>query len=167
MANDHVIDNIYIIYSRVYREGGRAMRAWLLSLSQEVQQPLLCLCPVWTGATVQPWGAALMSCLLVCSRLCCCLRSALASNGCKYSQRCRRLILYACHHLFALLHIQTLSKQMTSRRCAALCGFFAACFCVLWSLGPVWQLWNGPQHSSIRGEVVCSISDEGQREGGQ
>lgn len=41
-----------------------------------------------------------MSCLLVCSQLCCCLRSALASNGCKCSQECRHLILSAIRHLY-------------------------------------------------------------------
>ncbi len=149
---------IFILFITGFREGGRAMRADLWVWAKIPSSPL-CLYPVWSGATVQPWGAALMSCLCVCSRLCCCLRSALASNGCKYSQECRHLVLWACPHLYPALHSNNVKTDDVMKLHGTV-WLFAACCSILWNGGPMAASERAPTFLRlllIRGEAVRSV----------
>lgn len=126
-----------------FRRGGCVMSAGLWVWAKKPNR-LLYLCLVWTGATVQPWGAALMSFLLACSQLCCCLRSAPASNGCKY---CQEAAISLCRRdaIFTRLYIQTMSQQMLSLRCMILCGSLLLHVCAVFlALGFNGSLEMGP-----------------------
>lgn len=158
-------DIIYCMYYRVQKRRPCHER-WPLSLSQEAKPPFVFVSFVWTGATVQPWGATLMSFLLACSQHCCCLRSAPASNGCKYCQEAA--ISFSVGAIWRHLYIQTMSQQMLSLRCMILCGSLllhvSGVFLALRANGSLEMGPNIPQVVPDQGEdcVLCTcVSDEG------
>lgn len=158
---------IFVLFITGFREGGPAMRADLWVWAKIPNSPL-CLYPVWTGVTVQPWGAAPMSCLCVCSQLCCCLRSAQASNGCKYSQECGHLMLLGLSpsfHRFTFKQCQKGWRHEAARYCVALCCMFQ-CFMKWRAPGSLRKGPNIPQVAPDQGRgcVFCTcVSDEGDR----
>lgn len=156
---------IFMLFVAGFRGGRRAMRVDFWVWAKTPNSPLYS-CPVWSGAPVQPWGAALMSCLSVCSRLCCCLRSAPASNGCKYSQEFPPSRSLGAP--IAPRYVQTMSEEMMSRGCTISRGSLLLVPVFYGVEGPVGSFEMGPQHSSScswsdeRGCVFCTCaSDEG------
>lgn len=150
---------IFLLSVTGFRGGELCYESWLLNLPNSL---FFFSCPVWTGASVQPWGAALLSCLLVCSRLCCCLRSALASNGCKYSHGGHHPLLQPAVPCFPYKQCQNTRRHYAataSLLCVCRMSVYV-CVCVCGVEG-AWQLWKGPptflELPLMREEAVCWV----------